>query len=217
MKILITEAVESAMNAFFEALGNDTYKEQYRSTHFNPIIVEYKQMGEDYYDEAINGRVEKIYQSYLENGKFSKSTFNKRIRGLKILKEVIKTGNFKWRFKISNEEIVTNLFTESIDRYIRTRDLSPRNIDFERKTLVKFSTFLIENGIYRYQDITYDHIVSFIKLASLTSPRTLDKVATALSKYMRKLFDEHLIFKDISHLIKVKRVRISSMVLEMSL
>ena len=51
MKILITEAVESAMNAFFDALGNDTYKEQYRSTHFNPILVEYKRMGEDYYED----------------------------------------------------------------------------------------------------------------------------------------------------------------------
>lgn len=35
MKILITEAVELAFNAFFNVLGNDTYKEQYHSTHFN--------------------------------------------------------------------------------------------------------------------------------------------------------------------------------------
>src|SRR5699024_263644 len=101
---------------------------------------------------------------------------NKRLRGLRILKEVIKTGNFKWRFKIDNEEIVTNLFTESIDRYIGTRDLSPRNIDFEKKTLVKFSTFLIENGVYRYQDITYDHIVSFINLVSLRSSGFLNRI-----------------------------------------
>lgn len=207
MKILITEAVESAMNEFFNVLGNDTYKEQYQSTHFNPILVEYKRMGEDYYDEAVNDRIEKAYQSYLEAGKFSKSTFNKRLRGLKILKEVIETGNFKWRVKISNEEIVTNLFTESIEQYITTRKLTPHNLDFEKKTLDRFSIFLIDNKIYIYQDITYEHIVSFIKLVSLNSPRTLDKVATALSKYMRKLFDEHLILKDISHLIKVKRVK----------
>ena len=31
MKVLITEAINSAMNAFFDALGNDTYKEQYRA------------------------------------------------------------------------------------------------------------------------------------------------------------------------------------------
>ena len=37
MKILITEAVELAFNAFFNVLGNDTYKEQYHSTHFNPV------------------------------------------------------------------------------------------------------------------------------------------------------------------------------------
>lgn len=207
MKILITEAVELAFNAFFNVLGNDTYKEQYHSTHFNPIVVEYKRMGEDYYDDAINDRIEKIYRSYLKNGKFSKSTFNKRMRGLKILKEVMETGMFKWKFKISNDEVVTNLFSESIDRYIGSRDLSPRNIDFEKKTLIRFSTFLIENDIYRYQDITYDHIVSFIKLASLTSPGTLDKVATALSKYMRKLFDEQLVLNDISRLIKVKRAK----------
>ena len=29
MKILITEAVNSAIDAFFDALGNDSYKEQY--------------------------------------------------------------------------------------------------------------------------------------------------------------------------------------------
>ena len=120
---------------------------------------------------------------------------------------IMETGMFKWKFKISNDEVVTNLFTESIDRYIGSRDLSPRNIDFEKKTLIRFSTFLIENDIYRYQDITYDHIVSFIKLASLTSPGTLDKVATALSKYMRKLFDEQLVLNDISRLIKVKRAK----------
>ena len=46
MKVLITEAINSAMNAFFDALGNDTYKEQYRETHFNPILIEYKRVGE---------------------------------------------------------------------------------------------------------------------------------------------------------------------------
>ena len=59
MKILITEAVELAFNAFFNVLGNDTYKEQYHSTHFNLIVVEYKRMEEDYYDDAINDRIEK--------------------------------------------------------------------------------------------------------------------------------------------------------------
>ena len=39
MKILITEAVNSAIDAFFDALGNDSYKEQYRETHFNPILI----------------------------------------------------------------------------------------------------------------------------------------------------------------------------------
>ena len=51
MKVLITEAVNSAINAFFDALGNDTYKEQYRETHFNPILIEYKRVGEDYYQQ----------------------------------------------------------------------------------------------------------------------------------------------------------------------
>ena len=100
MKVLITEAINSAMNAFFDALGNDTYKEQYRETHFNPILIEYKRVGEDYYDRSVNEEIEKIYQSYLETGQFSKSTFNKRLRGLKILEEVVETGRFEWKFKM---------------------------------------------------------------------------------------------------------------------
>lgn len=207
MKILITEAVNSAIIAFFDALGNDTYKEQYRETHFNPILIEYKRIGEAYYDRSINEEIEKIYQSYLETGQFSKSTFNKRLRGLRILEEVVETGRFEWKFKMSNDNTITNFFTDSIDRYIQTRDLNLRNINFEKKTLDKFSNFLIENGIYTYQDITYECIISFIKIVSLVSPGTIDKVATALSKYMRSLVDNNLIFDDISHLIKVNGVK----------
>lgn len=207
MKVLITEAINSAMNAFFDALGNDTYKEQYRETHFNPILIEYKRVGEDYYDRSVNEEIEKKYQSYLETGQFSKSTFNKRLRGLKILEEVVETGRFEWKFKMSNDNTITNFYTDSIDRYIQTRDLNLRNISFEKKTLDKFSNFLIENGIYTYQDITYECIISFIKIVSLVSPGTIDKVATALSKYMRSLVDNNLIFDDISHLIKVNRVK----------
>lgn len=66
---------------------------------------------------------------------------------------------------------------------------------------------MIENGIYTYQDITYECIISFIKIVSLVSPGTIDKVATALSKYMRSLVDNNLVFDDISHLIKVNRVK----------
>lgn len=207
MKILITEAVELAIDAFFNVLGNDTYKEEYRSTHFYPILAEYKRLGEEYYDEIVNDKIKYIYQSYLESNQFSRSTFNKRLRGLNILKEVIKTGDFKWKVKISNHEESSNMYTESIDRYIATRNLSPRNINFEKKILDRFSTFLIENKICEYQDITFEHIMSFVKLVSLSSPRSLDKISTALSKYMKGLFNEHLILRDISQLIKVKRVK----------
>lgn len=119
----------------------------------------------------------------------------------------METGRFEWKFKMSNDNTITNFFTDSIDRYIQTRDLNLRNINFEKKTLDKFSNFLIENGIYTYQDITYECIISFIKIVSLVSPGTIDKVATALSKYMRSLVDNNLIFDDISHLIKVNRVK----------
>ena len=108
---------------------------------------------------------------------------------------------------MSNDNTITNFFTDSIDRYIQTRDLNLRNINFEKKTLDKFSNLLIEKESYTYQDITYECIISFIKIVSLVSPGTIDKVATALSKYMRSLVDNNLIFDDISHLIKVNRVK----------
>ena len=60
MKVLITEAINSAMNAFFDALGNDTYKEQYRETHFNPILIEYKRVGEDIMTDLLTKRLKNI-------------------------------------------------------------------------------------------------------------------------------------------------------------
>ncbi len=41
-------------------------------------------------------------------GQFSKSTYNKRLRGLKILEEVVETGRFEWKFKMSNDNTITN-------------------------------------------------------------------------------------------------------------
>ncbi len=51
------------------------------------------------------------------------------------------------------------------------------------------------------------HHIVHKKIVSLVSPGTIDKVATALSKYMRSLVDNNLVFDDISHLIKVNRVK----------
>lgn len=207
MKILITEAVDKAFNKYIDALGKSSFKEQYRSTHFKPILVEYKRIGEKYYDTKVNKTIEATYRSYLSDGKISRGTFNKRIRGLKILEEVMISGDFEWKVISSKECLTNNVFTPSIDEYISTRNLHMRNIDFEKVILTKFSEHLIRNDIFSHQDISYDHIVAFMKSLAVSSPKSLDKISTALSKYMRYIYDRHLIAKDISHLIKVKRVR----------
>ena len=197
MKILITEAVDKAFNKYIDALGKSSFKEQYRSTHFKPILVEYKRIGEKYYDTKVNKTIEATYRSYLSDGKISRGTFNKRIRGLKILEEVMISGDFEWKVISSKECLTNNVFTPSIDEYISTRNLHMRNIDFEKVILTKFSEHLIRNDIFSHQDISYDHIVAFMKSLAVSSPKSLDKISTALSKYMRYIYDRHLIAKDI--------------------
>lgn len=207
MKVLITEAVELALKATARVLRNELDERQYRSTHFDPILSEYNKLNERYYDDNINKKIESLYKDYLEKSLITKATFNKRIRGLKILEEVFTTGTYKWKYRFLYNEKMNNFYTESIDQYISTRTLCPRNIEFEKKTLDRFSTFLIQNEVCSHQNITYEHIVSFIKLSSLTSASSLDKISTALSKYIKFLFIEQFIPIDISHLIKVKRIK----------
>ena len=207
MKILITEAVDLASKTTADILGNKLYEAQYRSSHFEPILSEYNKLNERYYDDTINKKIESLYKEYFEMNMITKSTFNKRIRGLKILEEIVDTGTFKWKYRFLDNNKIHNLYTKSIDQYLTTRSLCPRNMDFEKKTLDKFSSFLIENEVYSHQNISYEHVISFIKLSSLTSPSSLDKISTALSKYINFLFIKKIIPKDISHLIKVKRLK----------
>lgn len=70
MKTHITEAIEIALDSYVSALGNDSYKEQCRSTHFKPILIEYERIGKMYYDSKVNESIEEIYRSYLANNLF---------------------------------------------------------------------------------------------------------------------------------------------------
>ena len=42
---------------------------------------------------------------------------------------------------MSNDNTITNFFTDSIDRYIQTRDLNLRNINFEKRHLINSRIF----------------------------------------------------------------------------
>ena len=88
MKILITEAVDLASKTAADILGNKLYEAQYRSSHFEPILSEYNKLNERFYDDTINKKIESLYKEYFEMNMITKSTFNKRIRGLKILEEM---------------------------------------------------------------------------------------------------------------------------------
>ena len=66
------------------------------SASFKPIIDYYLTKGIDSYDPDLNCQIESMYLEQFHNGTMSRHTYYKRLRGIRILKEVYETGNYIW-------------------------------------------------------------------------------------------------------------------------
>lgn len=84
-----------------------------------------------------------------------------------------------------------------------SRVLSKRSLDFERKVLFEFSYYLIEDSVDFPNDILTKHIISFIKLKSISCRDSLDKISTAVSKYLTYLFETGILSNDYRNITKV--------------
>lgn len=207
MKVLINDIIQKCINSLKEIGISETTISTYYLTNFNLIKDYYNNHDEGYFSSRLNESLHKHYLDQLTSETISKKTFNKRIRCLDIFKKVYQTGSYSWEVTLDHKvQEITN-YTISIQSYLKTRNIVLKNEKLESRILYEFSLFLIDNDIIYPKDITSKMVLEFLKLKTIHCPKSMDKVATSIKKYIEYLYNNGIIEKDFSYLVKIKTGR----------
>lgn len=177
------------------------------SYSFKPILDYYLTKGIENYDPELNGQIESIYLEQYQNGSISRQTYYKRLRGISIFQEVYETDFYKWKKYRSDTIVPVAEFSKTISDCLSKRNICPKSLRMENIYLSEFSIFCSNRGVNKPEDIEGESVLAFIKLKGLYMTVGLEKVSTALSKYLAFLYEQKIVERDFSTIIKIKSGR----------
>ena len=174
------------------------------SSSIRPILDYYLAEGIEEYDPNLRSQIETMYLEQYREGTISRSTYYKRLRGTDIFDAVHETGAYEWRKHASDVIAPVQSYSGTISEHLSTRKLNPKSLRAERMYLGEFSIFCAESGLSNPCDINGETVLRFIKCKGLKMTVGLEKVATAISKYLAYLFEAGIIDSDLHSVVKVK-------------
>ena len=125
--MLIQDLTDKAMDVMKSLDYTQLTIDSIYSASFKPIIDYYLTKGIDSYDPDLNCQIESMYLEQFHNGTVSRHTYYKRLRGIRILKEVYKTGNYIWekytdKILKPEEEFFSNHFRTSFKKKYMSKE-----------------------------------------------------------------------------------------------
>ena len=186
--MLIKDLTDKAMDVIKSLDYTQLTADSIYYTSFKPIIDYYLTKDRDSYDNALNSQIESMYLEQFHNGTISRHTYYKRLRGIRILKEVYETGNYIWEKYTDKILEPEEEFSLTISEYLSKRNICPKNLRLEKIYLSEFSKFCSNNGIGKPDDINGEIVLRFIKFKGFGMTVGLERVSTTLSKYLLSIF-----------------------------
>lgn len=118
-EVAIKELIESAITKLIELQLCDGSIDSYNHRAFQPVIDFYQKKSETLYRTELMDELSSHYQELFFEGNISRKTFRWRIRGLRILNELYKTGSFEWKvFITKNESLLSLYYEEFLTRFL---------------------------------------------------------------------------------------------------
>lgn len=206
------KSIESLVSEGMETMKNFGVREKnlqiFYCSCFKPIINKYADKNLIYYNEDLMSELEREFLKQYEDGIISRQTKNKRIRGLSIIREINDSGTFKWQIFTTKDDFdISDEFKQLIDDYLAIRNICEKNIRFERNILSRYVLFLNTIGIADSEGIDENALLQFIRFIASDCKNSMDKVMTALSKFMNHLYSLGICEKDYSTIIRYARPR----------
>ena len=157
------------------------------SGSFRPISDFFKEKNEAFYSEVLIGELEQRYQKSRQTGTISRKLYNRRIRGIRILREVYDTGTFLWNGPVGGKTAVLPENFEYIIAGVVDAGCSERKNRTIQSVIRRFLLSLVSLGISSMSQVTAEHLQTFLRGISRTCVKSMDDVISSLRKLDRYL------------------------------
>jgi len=183
----MVQSIDTLIEQAICALHKQNQKpESVRSAYlrsFKPISVFFASKTAVHYSDILMNELEQVYEGQKQKGEISRFTFNCRVRGLRIIREIAETGMLEWRrYDIGKEMVLSAGFSEIALDFKKHLTTTLSNPHACYHIVVKFFHYLQEQGVLCPEKITTEHVQQFMVRVSAGRPRSMGEVATALRK-----------------------------------
>lgn len=182
----ITNLIETTMKQLKDDfnLTNATLK-SYKHSSFRPIEEFFKSQKTARYDQELMDDLQSLYETQLEKGDISKTIFNLRFRGIRIITEIHDQGYFEWKvFSHRKKELLNEYFEKVLNDFSNILTCGvERRIHYE-SIIRRFFNFLMQRGHNDFTKFNSMIINVFLSEISADRPKSMDDVIYG----MRKLF-----------------------------
>lgn len=178
----------------------------YRQSAFRPL--ERRLTGQGYVDSELLRAQEDFFFQQFGDGTISRHTLNWRIRGIRMLMEILDTGGFTWKvFSKKKKEGLTEPFRPILDSFMQTQNCGQKHKDCINSICRRFLLYVSDNGGTDVGSISSEHVRGFMAEISKSRPKSMDDVVYALRAFFRYLCENSLYNENFWMLLAAPRCR----------
>lgn len=206
-EVTIQELIDSATTKLNELQLRDGSIHSYYYRAFQPVSDFYHKNSEAFYRPELMDELSYHYQELFRVGIISRKTLFWRLRGLGILKELYKTGNFEWKvFNTEKESLLSCYYEKILTGFLSSLGDICR-IGIFRSIAERYFLFLSTRGHCTIERVSPADIRCFIVDMSVCRPKSMDDVITVLRKLHTYLREEELLDICFEPILFVPRAR----------
>ena len=206
MSIQLSELIDMAVVCLEKLnLAESTIK-NYRQSAFGPL--ERRLTDQGYVDSRLLRSQEDFFFQQFKDGMISRHTLNWRIRGIRMLVEILDTGGFTWKvFRKKQKEALPEPFQSVLDSFMQTQNCGQKHKDCIHSICRRFLLSVSGNGGTDVTNISSGHVRNFMVEISRSRPKGMDDVVYALRAFFRYVCENGLYSENFWMLLTAPRCR----------
>ena len=206
MSIQLSKLIDMAVVCLEKiSLSEGTIK-TYRQSAFRPL--ERRLTDQEYVDSELLRLQEDFFFQQFEDGTISQHTLNWRIRGIRMLVEILDTGDFTWKvFSKKHKDALPEPFQSVLDSFMQTQNCGQKRKGCINSICRRFLLSVSGNGGMDVASISSEHVRDFMVEISKSRPRSMDDVVYALRAFFRYLCENGLYSENFWMLLAAPRCR----------
>jgi site-specific recombinase XerD len=188
MKNTLADLIQEALKQLEElGLADGTLK-SYRTRAFHPIETLSYSRYATCFCKAWLIEVENDFKQQYTDQKISRKSLNWRLRGISILTEIYDCGTFEWKVYSHKSKIqLTDFYEEVLHGFVISLSGSIKRRKNYESILRRFLDFISKQKIKDLSGINQLVVRDFIVDISLSKPKSMDDVMTALRQFFSYL------------------------------